>query len=116
MGGSGPDCIKKTDPSKGTGANAKRLQQGNSSNPETSSTKDTLTEETVKSKEKNDIFSKGEILPVQGEPDNIVDLYCKTQGKTSMNHCLGLVVAADGFEEKSYYFTDCLSCRVCWLD
>ena len=116
MGGSGPDCIKKTDPSKGTGAIAKRPKQGNSSKPETSSTKDTLTEETVKSKEKNDIFSKGEILPVQGEPDNNVDLYCKTQGKTSMTHCLGLVVAADGFEEKSYYFTDCLSCRVCWLD
>ncbi|KAM7433348.1 hypothetical protein ABFA07_016381 [Porites harrisoni] len=72
LGGSGPDCIKKTDPSKGTGAIAKRPKQGNSSKPETSSTKDTLSEETVKSKEKNDIFSKGEILPVQ-ESAGLID-------------------------------------------
>ena len=104
MGGSGPE------------SGPERPKQGNSSKPETLSSTDTLTEETVKSKEKNDIFSKVEILPVQGEPDNNVDLYCKTQIKTSVNHCLGLVVAADGFEEKSYYFTDCLSCRVCWRD
>ena len=35
-------------------------------------------------------------LPVQGEPDNNVDLYCETHGKTNMNHCLGLVLGTDG--------------------
>ena len=35
-------------------------------------------------------------LPVQGEPDNNVDLYFETHGKTNMNHCLGLVVGCEG--------------------
>ena len=35
-------------------------------------------------------------LPVQGEPDSNVDLYCEIHGKTNMNHCLGLVVGSDG--------------------
>ena len=35
-------------------------------------------------------------LPVQGEPDSNVDLYCETHGKTNRNHCLGLVVGSDG--------------------
>ena len=88
---------EKTDPYKGTGAIPKRPKQGNSSKPESSSSKETLAKETDESKEKSDIFSKGEIVPIQGEPDNNVDLYCKTQGKTNMNHCLVLVVGADGF-------------------
>ena len=84
--GSGPGCIKETDPYKGTGAIPKRPKQDNSRNPETSSSKDTLAEET----------DETEILPVQGEPENNVDLYCKTRGKTNMNHCLGLVLGSDG--------------------
>ena len=89
LGGSRAGCIKKTDPYKGTGAIPKRRKQGNSSKPESSSSKETLAEETDESKEKSDIFSKGGGFPVQGEPDNNVALYCKTQGKTNMNHCLG---------------------------
>ena len=97
LGGSRAGCLKQIDPYKGTGAIPKRPKQGNSSKPEASSPKETLAEETDESKVKSDIFSKGEIVPVQGERDNNVDLYCKTQGKTNMNHCLGLVVGADGF-------------------
>ena len=98
LGGSRAGRIKKTDPYKGTGAIPKRRKQGNSSKPESSSSKETLAEETDESKEKSDIsVSKDEIVPIQGEPDNNVDLYCKTQGKTNMNHCLGLVVGANGF-------------------
>ena len=81
LGGSRAGCIKKIDPYKGTGAIPKRPKQGNSSKPATSSSKETLSEETEESKGKSDIFSKGEIVPVQGERDNNVDLYCKTQGK-----------------------------------
>ncbi|XP_073228706.1 uncharacterized protein [Porites lutea] len=65
LGGSRAGCIKKIDPYKGTGAIPKRPKQGNSSKPETSSSKETLAEETDESKEKSDIFSKGEIIPVQ---------------------------------------------------
>ena len=96
LGRSRAGCIKKTDPYKGTGAIPKRRKQGNSNKPESSSSKETLAEETDESKEKSDSFSKGEIVPVQGEPGNNVDLYCKTQGKTNMNHCLVLVVGTDG--------------------
>ena len=97
LGGSRAGCLKQIDPYKGTGAIPKRPKQGNSSKPETSSSKETLSEETDESKEKSDIFSKGEIVPVQGERDNNVDLYCKTQGKNNKNHCLGLVLGADEF-------------------
>ena len=97
LGGSRAGCIKKIDPYKGTGAIPKRTKQGNSSKPEASSPKETLAEKTDESKVKSDIFSKREIVPVQGERDNNVDLYCKTLGKTNMNHCLGLVVGADRF-------------------
>ena len=97
LGGSRAGCLKQIDPYEGTGAIPKRPKQGNSSKPETSSSKETLSEETDESKEKSDIFSKGEIVPVQGERDNNVDLYCKTQGKNNKNHCLGLVLGADEF-------------------
>ena len=97
LGGSRAGCIKKIDPYEGTGAIPKRTKQGNSSKPEASSPKETLAEKTDESKVKSDIFSKREIVPVQGERDNDVDLYCKTLGKTNMNRCLGLVVGADGF-------------------
>ena len=91
--GSGPGCIKKTDPYKGTGTIPKRPKQGNSRKPETSSSKDTWAEET----------DETEILPVQGEPENNVDLYCKTHGKTNMNHCLGLVLGSDGLVRKAWF-------------
>ena len=71
LGGSGAGCIKKTDPYKETGAIPKRCNQGKSRKPETSSSKDTWAEET----------GETEVLPVQGEPENNVDLYCKTQEK-----------------------------------
>ena len=100
FGGSRARRMKKTDPHKEPGAIQKRPKQVNSLKPETSSSKDTWAEETDESKEKNDIFSKGETLPVQGEPDNNVDLYSKTQGKTNMNHCLGLVVGPTDSKEK----------------
>ena len=86
LGGIGAGCIKKTDPYKGTGAIPKRRKQGNSRKLETSSSKDPWAEET----------DETEILPVQGEPENNVDLYCKTHGKTKMNHFLGLVLGSDG--------------------
>ena len=74
LGGSRAGCIKQIDPYKGTGAIPKRPKQGNSSKPETSSSKETLAEATNESKKKDDIPSKDEILPIQGEPDNNVDL------------------------------------------
>ena len=86
LGGIGAGCVKKTDPYKGTGAIPKRPKQGNSRKPETASSKDPWTEET----------DETEILPVQGEHENNVDLYCKTHGKTKMNHFLGLVLGSDG--------------------
>ena len=89
LGGSRAGCLKQIDPYKGTGAIPKRPKQGNSSKPETSSSKETLSEETDESKEKSDIFSKGEIVPVQGERDNNVDLYCKTHGKNQHESLLG---------------------------
>ena len=46
--------------------------------------------------EKNISLKDETRLPVQGEPDNNVDLYCETHGKTNMNHCLGLVVGCEG--------------------
>ena len=46
--------------------------------------------------EKNISLKDETRLPVQGEPDSNVDLYCETHGKTNMNHCLGLVVGSDG--------------------
>ena len=108
---------KEIDPYKGTGAIPKRPKQGKSSKPETSSSKDTLAEETDKSKEKNHEFSKDKILPyaVEGGPDNNFHLYCETHGKTNLNHSLGLVVGSDGLL-KSYHVTDCLHCSVCWVD
>ena len=81
LGGSGAGCTKKTDSYEGTGAVPKRRKQCKSRKPETSSSKDTWAEET----------GETEILPVQGEPESNVDLYCKTHGKTNMNHCLGLI-------------------------
>ena len=96
LGGSRAGCLKQIDPYKGTGAIPKRPKQGNSSKPETSSSKETLVEGTNESKKKDNIPSKDEILPIQGEPDNNVDLYCETHGKTNMNHCLGLVVGCEG--------------------
>ena len=74
LGGSRAGCIKKIDPYEGTGAIRKRPKQGNSSKPETSSSKETLAEGTNESKKKDNIPSKDEILPIQGEPDNNVDL------------------------------------------
>ena len=74
LGGSRAGCIKKIDPYEGTGAIPKRPKQGNSSKPETSSSKETLAEGTNESKKKDNIPSKDEILPIQGEPDNNVDL------------------------------------------
>ena len=73
LGGSRAGCIKKIDPYEGTGAIPKRPKQGNSSKPETSSSKETLAEGTNESKKKDNIPSKDEILPIQGEPDNNVD-------------------------------------------
>ena len=74
LGGSRAGCLKQIDPYKGTGAIPKRPKQGNSSKPETSSSKETLVEGTNESKKKDNIPSKDEILPIQGEPDNNVDL------------------------------------------
>ena len=72
LGGSRAGCLKQIDPYKGTGAIPKRPKQGNSRRPETqSSSKDTWAEET----------GETEILPVQGEPENNVDLYCKHMEK-----------------------------------
>lgn len=98
LGGSGASFSKETDPCKGTGAIPKRSGPGNSCKPETSSSKDTLAEEAVESKEKNHDCSKDKILPyaVQGGPDNNFNLYCETHRKINMNHCLGLVVGSDG--------------------
>ena len=79
LGGSGAGCIKKADPYKGTGAIPKRPKQGNSRKPETSSSKHTWAEE----------IGETEILPVQGEPENNVDLYCKTHGKNQHESLLG---------------------------
>ena len=93
LGGSGPGCIKKIDPYEGTGAFPKRPKQGNSRKPETSSSMNTWAEET----------DETEILPVQGEPENNVDLYCKTHGKTNMNYCLGLVLGSDGLVRKAWF-------------
>ena len=73
LGGSRAGCLKQIDPYKGTGAIPKRPKQGNSSKPETSSSKETLVEGTNESKKKDNIPSKDEILPIQGEPDNNVD-------------------------------------------
>lgn len=72
LGGSEASFIKETDPYEGTGATPKRPKQDNSHNPGTSSGKDTLAEETDKSKEKNHNFLKDKILPyaVEGGPDN----------------------------------------------
>ena len=71
LGGSGAGSIKKTDPYEGTGGIPKRPKQGNSCKPETSISKDSWAEET----------GETEILPVQGEPENNVDLYCKHMEK-----------------------------------
>ena len=57
----------------GTGAIPKRPRQGNSRKPETSISKDPWAEET----------GETEILPVQGEPENNVDLYCKHMEKST---------------------------------
>ena len=46
--------------------------------------------------EKNISLKDETRLPVQGEPDSNVDLYCEIHGKTNMNHCLGLVLGTDG--------------------
>ena len=93
--GSRADCIT-TDPYKGPGAIPKRPKQGSSLKAETSSSKDTWAEETVESKD--DDFSNDKKLPyaVQGKPDNNVDLFYKTHGKTNMNHCWGLVFGSHG--------------------
>ena len=69
--GSGAGCIKKTNPYKGTGTILKRRKEGNSRKPETSSSNDPWAKET----------GETEILPVQGEHENNVDLYCKHMEK-----------------------------------
>ena len=69
--GSGAGCMKKTNPYKGTGTILKRRKEGNSRKPETSSSNDPWAKET----------GETEILPVQGEHENNVDLYCKHMEK-----------------------------------
>ena len=71
LGGSRAGCIKKTDPYKGTGTILKRRKEGNSRKPETSSSNDPWAKES----------GETEILPVQGEHEKNVDLYCKHMEK-----------------------------------
>ena len=71
--------------------NGKLPRDGNSDQSDrTFRSTDTLAEE------KNISLKDETRLPVQGEPDSNVDLYCETHGKTNRNHCLGLVVGSDG--------------------
>ena len=71
--------------------NGKLPRDGNSDQSDTTfRSTETLAEE------KNISLKDETRLPVQGEPDSNVDLYCETHGKTNMNHCLGLVVGSDG--------------------